>query len=85
MIAKSYGGGSLASYGGYLYWGTMQVPGTGSVVLQEAYPDIDFSKVSSAYDATYGTRTSDRVAGHLPWQELCQFLRSYGRTPLRRR
>lgn len=27
LAAKRYGGGALASYGGYLYWGTMHVPG----------------------------------------------------------
>jgi hypothetical protein len=27
VTAASYGGGALASYGGYLYWGTMHVPG----------------------------------------------------------
>ncbi|MBT8339781.1 MAG: hypothetical protein KJP07_07185 [Desulfatitalea sp.] len=28
LAAKLYGGGALASFGGYLYWGTMHVPGT---------------------------------------------------------
>jgi hypothetical protein len=27
LTAATYGGGALASYGGYLYWGTMHVPG----------------------------------------------------------
>jgi len=41
VLAKSYGGGSLESFNGYLYWGTMQVPGTGEVVFHEAYPNYD--------------------------------------------
>lgn len=28
VLALAYGGGALASYEGYLYWGTMHVPGT---------------------------------------------------------
>jgi hypothetical protein len=31
LIAYTYGGGALASYGGYLYWGTMHVPLTGLI------------------------------------------------------
>jgi hypothetical protein len=27
LIAKTYGGGALASFGGYLFWGTMHEPG----------------------------------------------------------
>ena len=39
VVAASYGGGALAAFDGYLYWGTMQVPGTGNAVFSEAYPD----------------------------------------------
>jgi hypothetical protein len=31
------GGGALASFDGYLYWGTMQVPGTGVVAFSQMY------------------------------------------------
>jgi len=39
VVAKSYGGGAMASFDGYLYWGTMQVPGTSIPMFQETYPD----------------------------------------------
>jgi hypothetical protein len=39
VVAASYGGGALASFDGYLYWGTMQVPGTGTAAFNDAYPD----------------------------------------------
>lgn len=32
------GGGAIASFDGYLYWGTMHVPGTGVVAFQQLYP-----------------------------------------------
>lgn len=31
ITAATYGGGALASYGGYLFWGTMHVPGLSSL------------------------------------------------------
>lgn len=37
IAAATYGGGALASYDGWLYWGTMHVPGTGLVAFQEYY------------------------------------------------
>jgi hypothetical protein len=39
VIAQSEGLGAMCSFDGYLYWGTMQVPGTGALAIQEAYPD----------------------------------------------
>jgi len=39
VVARSYGGGALYSFDGHLYWGTMQVAGTGAAVFLEAYPD----------------------------------------------
>jgi len=41
VVAKTYGGGALAYYQGYLYWGTMHVAGASSFILmdQYGYPD----------------------------------------------
>ncbi|HXZ79353.1 MAG TPA: Ig-like domain-containing protein [Terriglobales bacterium] len=36
--AAPQAGGALASFGGYLYWGTMHVPGTGLVYFNQLYP-----------------------------------------------
>jgi hypothetical protein len=38
VIAQSYGLGAMASFDGYLYWGTMQVPAAGTLAIQDAYP-----------------------------------------------
>jgi hypothetical protein len=36
--AAVQGGGALESYGAYLYWGTMHVPGTGLAYFSQFYP-----------------------------------------------
>jgi hypothetical protein len=38
VTATTYGTGALASFDGYLYWGTMQVPGRGALVHDDYYP-----------------------------------------------
>jgi hypothetical protein len=38
VTASTYGTGALASFDGYLYWGTMQVPGRGALVHDDYYP-----------------------------------------------
>jgi len=38
LIKNTYGVGGVASYGGYLYWGTMHVPLKATVVHQDTYP-----------------------------------------------
>jgi hypothetical protein len=38
VVAATYGGGGIASYGGYLYWGTMHVPMKATKVSQSVYP-----------------------------------------------
>jgi hypothetical protein len=38
VIAVTYGGGGIASYDGYLYWGTMHVPMKATKVEQNLYP-----------------------------------------------
>jgi len=58
VIAQSIGMGSMASFDGYLYWGTMQVPYTGGVVLEEAYPGY-IGSTSSAERAIAIFRCAD--------------------------
>ncbi|AGL21059.1 hypothetical protein [Actinoplanes sp. N902-109] len=38
VVAATYGGGGIASFGGYLYWGTMHVPLKATKVHQQVYP-----------------------------------------------
>ena len=38
VAAATYGGGALASFGGYLYWGTMHVPMMSTISHLRAYP-----------------------------------------------
>ena len=38
LITTTYGLGGVASYGGYVYWGTMHVPLESTKVHQDAYP-----------------------------------------------
>ena len=37
ILAMAYGGGALASFEGYLYWGTMHVPGTSYLIHNSFY------------------------------------------------
>ena len=41
LMAATYGLGGVASYGGYLYWGTMHVPMKATKVFQKRYPQTD--------------------------------------------
>ncbi|MFY1637919.1 hypothetical protein ACN27F_32370 [Solwaraspora sp. WMMB335] len=41
IIARTYGLGGIASYGGYLYWGTMHVPLKSTTVHLAVYPPAD--------------------------------------------
>lgn len=38
IVARTYGGGGIASYGGYVYWGTMHVPMKATVEHAKRYP-----------------------------------------------
>jgi len=40
VIAKTYGGGALHYFDGYLYWGMMQAPTAAGIFLED-YPDAD--------------------------------------------
>lgn len=41
VVARAYALGGLASYGGYLYWGTMHVPMKATTVHMNTYPPKD--------------------------------------------
>jgi hypothetical protein len=41
VVAATYGGGGIASFGGYVYWGTMHVPMKSSTVHATVYPPVD--------------------------------------------
>ena len=70
------GGGAIISYGGYLYFGTMHVPGTGLVAFNAIYPNAP--KTSDAEEAAFlGSyrpivifRSKGAVNGNLPVQLL---------------
>ena len=46
VTARSYGGGALASFGGYLFWGTMHVPLVSTELHAAAYP-ADFPSTTA--------------------------------------
>jgi len=52
VTAYTVGGGGMASFGGYLYWSTMQVPGTGLAAFEEAYgePADDIALYTAAFN-----------------------------------
>jgi hypothetical protein len=60
------GGGAIVSFGGYLYWGTMDVPGTGLVAFKKAYPDAVID--SNAFINTYRPIVLFRSQGFDPAQ-----------------
>jgi len=41
VIARTYGGGALQYFDGYLYWGMLQAPTAAAETFLEAYPDAD--------------------------------------------
>ena len=47
VIASTYGGGALQSFGGYLYWGTMHVPLIGTVAALNQYGPAAISSASA--------------------------------------
>lgn len=40
LVAQTYSGGALCSFGGYLFWGTMQFPGEGYEAMRRTYGDF---------------------------------------------
>jgi hypothetical protein len=52
VVARTYALGGLASYGGYLYWGTMHVPLKASVVHLTTYPPADAAQRQLTVRAT---------------------------------
>jgi len=41
VVAATYGGGGIAAFGGYVYWGTMHVPMKSSIAEANKYPPVD--------------------------------------------
>ena len=60
VIALTIGGGALASFDGYLYFGTMQVPLTGSMAFQLVYglPRSPTNGATTAEKAIYNNEVS---------------------------
>jgi hypothetical protein len=58
LVARTYGGGALASYDGTLYWGTMHVPfiGTMAALRADAFDIIDLGGLDNS------TGTDDIIA-----------------------
>jgi hypothetical protein len=53
LTASTYGGGALASFGGYLYWGTMHVPLISAFIHFKTYGLP--ANLKEALDAIFGT------------------------------
>jgi hypothetical protein len=52
LVARTYALGGLASYGGYLYWGTMHVPLKATKIHITQYPPVDETAAKSAFQNT---------------------------------
>ena len=52
VMAATYGLGGVASYDGYLYWGTMHVPMKATKVFQKLYPQTDKSAAEAQVKGT---------------------------------
>ncbi|MFI6164338.1 hypothetical protein ACIA59_30830 [Micromonospora haikouensis] len=52
VVARSYGLGGLASYGGYLYWGTMHVPMKATSLHLSIYPPVDEAGITATAQNT---------------------------------
>ncbi|MGI5237867.1 hypothetical protein [Dactylosporangium sp. CA-139066] len=62
VVAKTYGLGSLASYGGYLYWGTMHVPVQATAAMVKQYPPANDQQGGLAVKNTQRTASIFRAA-----------------------
>jgi hypothetical protein len=63
VTARTYGGGALASFGGYLYWGTMNVPLLPTVAHFSYY---NYLLVDGNYPETEEVQTKAFLANHRP-------------------
>jgi hypothetical protein len=52
VVARTYGLGGLASYGGYLYWGTMHVPLKATAVHLVVHPPADEAGLRASVQGT---------------------------------
>lgn len=57
-------GGAIESFDGYLYFGTMQVPGTGVVAFEQLYPGVAVSETT--YEDSYRAISIFRTKGFDP-------------------
>ncbi|WP_432971985.1 hypothetical protein [Dactylosporangium sp. CA-233914] len=63
VVARTYGLGALASYGGYLYWGTMHVPLKSTQALISNYKITDGQQAGLAVKNTQRTVSIFRAGG----------------------
>ncbi|HTJ36228.1 MAG TPA: hypothetical protein VL738_23685 [Dactylosporangium sp.] len=61
VVATTYGMGSLASYGGYLYWGTMHVPLQSTAAMVKQYPPANAQAGALAVKNTQRTASIFRA------------------------
>jgi len=54
VVALTYGGGAIASFDGYLYWGTMHVPGVAAAAMAKKY-NIDTSDQQKMIELFFNT------------------------------
>jgi hypothetical protein len=57
VISMTYGGGAIASFDGYLYWGTMHVPLVATLASAVAYADYNISSLDPEDVMTATNRT----------------------------
>ncbi|WP_041841492.1 hypothetical protein [Actinoplanes friuliensis] len=80
VVAATYGGGGVASFGGYLYWGTMHVPMKATKVHQSVYPQTtDEAKVNQVVNTQRGISIWRGKDLGLPTQQIDLL---YGETEL---
>ena len=60
LVASTYGGGALQSFGGYLYWGTMHVPFVAAVTAEAVF-HLDFSDPVVFLNTAFGTHRSPSI------------------------
>jgi hypothetical protein len=81
VTAATYGGGALESYGGWLYWGTMHVPGLAGVAHARVYgPTASDSEATDRATGTWRAFSVFRGRGWGTPKQKVELL--YGGSPL---
>ncbi|MFI9526201.1 hypothetical protein [Micromonospora rosaria] len=80
VVARSYGLGGLASYGGYLYWGSMHVPLKASTLHLSVYPPVDEAGIRATIQNTQRAISIHRGKGFGSRHQRVELL--YGATEL---